>query len=137
MEKNNFIKFKNDFFMSDKVAIIEKLANSDTLIVIWFKLLTLSSRSNSRGKLLIGGQIPYTTEMLCETLKKDKNTIDFALKMFEEFGMIENVDGVIRIKEWKKYLCDDYGDKVREQNKIRQEKYRERKKLKMIMELSK
>ena len=123
MENNNYIVIKNNIFADDKFVLIKSYNASDTLIVIWFELLTLASRSDSNGELLLG-KIPYDEYMLSDIMKKETNEIIYALKTFEEFEMIEIIDDVIRIKGWENYLCDNYGDKIREQNRLRQARYR-------------
>ena len=51
----------------------------------------------------MGDKIAYTDKMLATIFRMKESTVQMALKTFEQFGMIEIVDGVITIPNWGKH----------------------------------
>ena len=98
-----WIKICSDIFDDEKIILIENLASSDSIIVIWFKLLCLAGKNNNSGVFILNDKIAYTDEMLATVFRRDINTVRLALKTFENYGMIEIVSGVYTIPNWGKY----------------------------------
>lgn len=128
MAEVKWIKIVTDIFDDEKVLLIESLPDSDGLIVIWFKLLCLAGKQNNSGVFLMNNRIPYTEEMLAAIFRRPLSTVKLALKTFEDFGMIEVVDGVIVIPNWDKHQSLDQLELAREQTRKRVAKHRERQK---------
>ena len=119
--------FVNMFDTSRKIKRIEKMKNGDTIIVIWFKLLCMAGAINDGGAIYVTKDIPYTLEDLADDLRKKENIVQSALDIFVEHGMIYKDDaGFIVIKNWEKYQNIEGLDKVREQNRLRKQKQREK-----------
>lgn len=129
MAEIKWIKITTDIFDDEKILLIESLPEADSLIVIWFKLLSFAGKSNNNGVFMLSSRIPYTDEMLATIFRRPLNTVRMALKTFEDFGMIEYIDGVLTIPKWEKHQNVDGMDKIREQNRLRVAKYREKQKL--------
>lgn len=127
-----WIKITTDIFDDEKILLIESMPDADSMIVIWFKLLAFAGKANNNGVFMLSDKIPYTDEMLATIFRRPLNTIRFALQTFEQFGMIERVDGVITIPNWEKHQNIDGMDKIREQTRKRVEKYREKQKQKLL-----
>lgn len=121
-----WIKVAVDMFEDEKILLLETLDNADELIVIWIKLLCLAGRQNNGGVFLINGSIPYTAKTLARVFRRDVQAVREALDTFEEFGLIETVEDVITIPNWEKHQNIDGMERIREQNRIRNAKYRER-----------
>ena len=132
MAEVKWIKIVTDVFDDEKILLIESLPESDSIIVIWFKLLCLAGKQNNSGVFLMNNRIPYTEEMLAAIFRRPLNTVKLALKTFENFGMVEIVDGVITIPNWEKHQSLDKLEMVREQTRKRVAKYRERQKQKAL-----
>ena len=98
-----WIKITTDIFDDDKILLIESLPDADSIIVIWFKLLCLAGKQNNSGVFLLNDRIPYTDTMLATIFRRKEATVQLALKTFQEFGMIDIVDGVITIPNWGKH----------------------------------
>lgn len=109
-----WIKIVTDIFDDEKILLIESMPESDTLIVIWFKILCLAGRSNTMGLLLMNNKIPYNDEMLAHIFRRPINTIRLALATFEKYGMIEIVNDTITIPNWGKHQQLDALEKKRE-----------------------
>lgn len=119
MNEVKWIKIVTDIFDDDKILLIESLPAADTIIVIWFKLLCLAGKQNNSGVFIFNDKIAYNEDMLSTIFRRDKNTVKLALDTFENFGMIERIEGVITIPNWNKHqTLDSY-----ELKKIRDRQY--------------
>lgn len=113
-----WIKIVTDIFDDEKILLIETLPDADSIIVIWFKLLTLAGKQNNNGVFLLSNRIAYTDEMLAAIFRRNINTVRLALKTFEQFGMIEIVDNVITIPNWNKHQSLDAYEKKKERDRL-------------------
>ena len=123
-----WIKITTDIFDDDKILLIESLPDADAIIVIWFKLLCLAGKQNNNGVFLMNNRIAYTDKMLSTIFRRNELTVKLALDTFEQFGMIELIDGVITIPNWEKHQNIDGMDRIRERNRINTANYRARQK---------
>jgi predicted phage replisome organizer len=140
-EEAIWIKIATGIFRDDKIEEIERLPNGDTTLVIWFKLLTLAGRCNAGGYLRLVEGVPFDNEMLADKFKKKVNIIDRSLAEFERLKMLQRTSGGIYITNFNKYQRLDKMNEMRaqdnldnrnqkrEKDRIRQEKYRIKKKL--------
>ena len=83
------------------------MPDADSIIVIWFKLLCLAGKQNNSGVFIMGSKLPYTEKMLATIFRRKESTVQLALQTFEQFGMIELIDGVITIPNWGKHQSLD------------------------------
>ena len=118
MAEVKWIKIVTDIFDDEKMLLIESLPSADSLIVIWFKLLCLAGKNNNDGVFVLNDKIPYTEEMLATIFRRDINTVRLALKSFEDFGMIEIINGVITIPNWNKHQTLDSYEKKKERDRL-------------------
>jgi predicted phage replisome organizer len=124
-----WIKMATNIWDNRKIVQIESLPDGDTIIVIWLKLLCLAGTTNDSGMVYFTKEIPYTEQMLSTLFNRPLATIQFALKVFQEFEMISIIDDFLQISNWKKYQNIEGMDKIREQNRIRKQNQRERQKI--------
>lgn len=129
MSDVKWIKITTDIFDDEKILLIESMPERDSLIVIWFKLLCMAGKQNNSGVFMLNDKIAYTDEMLATIFRRPLNTVRLALQTFEQFGMVEIIEGVITIPKWEKHQSIDALDKMREQNRLRVAKHREKQKL--------
>lgn len=120
MAEVKWIKITTDIFDDEKILMIESMPSADSIIVIWFKLLTFAGKQNNDGVFLMSNRIAYTDEMLSSIFRRDVNTVRMALKVFEQFGMIEIVDNVITIPNWNKHQTLDAYEKKKERDRVYQ-----------------
>ncbi|MTV85783.1 phage replisome organizer N-terminal domain-containing protein, partial [Streptococcus pneumoniae] len=85
--------------------------------VIWFKILTLAGKHNSNGLLMMTDKVHYTDEMLATIFRRPLNTVRMAIGVFEQFGMIEIIDGIISLPNWEKHQNVDGMEKIKEQTR--------------------
>ena len=118
-----WIKVAVDLFDDEKIMLIESMPDADAILVIWFKLLCFAGKQNNGGIFILNDRIPYTEEMLAAIFRRPLNKIKYALQTFENFGMIEIVNGAVTIPNWKKH--QSMIDK-KEYDRIAKQRQRER-----------
>lgn len=136
MAEVKWIKMATNIWDNRKIVQIESLPDGDTIIAIWLKLLCLAGTTNDSGMVYFTKEIPYTEQMLSTLFNRPLATIQFALKVFQEFEMISIIDDFLQISNWKKYQNIEGMDKIREQNRIRKQNQRERQKIMIEQDMS-
>ncbi len=129
MSDIKWIKITTGMFEDEKIRLIEKMPDGDTILIIWVKLLTLAGRINAGGYILLTENIPYTDEMLATIFARNLSTVQLALLTFEKFGMVNLQGELLKISNWEKHQNIEGLDKIREQNRIRQAAHRSKVKL--------
>ena len=128
MAEVKWIKITTDIFDDEKILLIESMPERDSLIVIWFKLLCMAGKQNNSGVFTLNDRIAYTDEMLSTIFRRPLNTVRLALTTFEQYGMIEILDGVITIPNWGKHQNLDQLESRKEYMKGYMQEYRQKQK---------
>lgn len=128
MKEVKWIKIATDIFDDEKILLIEGLPKADSILVIWFKLLSLAGKQNNSGVFILGDNIPYTPKMLATIFRRKESTVKLALQTFEKFGMIEVIDGVITVPNWGKHQNLEKLQSRQEYQKNYQKGYRKKQK---------
>ncbi|MBY4091643.1 phage replisome organizer N-terminal domain-containing protein [Rhodococcus fascians] len=129
MAEVSWIKLKVGMFDDSKIKYIEALPERDTIITLWVKLLTLAGKYNEQGYIMLSETLPYNEEMLANEFNRPLNSIRLALQTFEKLGMIEEVNGVFKVTNWEKHQNIEGLEKIREQNRLRKQRQRNKQKL--------
>lgn len=124
MAEIKWIKIAADIFDNRKIRQIDSLPKGDMIIVIWLRLLCLAGSVNDSGSVYLTKEIPYTDRMLSKQFGKPLAAVQLALKTFEQFGMIETIDGVIKVSNWEKYQNTDKMNEIREYNRAAKQRSR-------------
>lgn len=128
MAEIRWIKLRIDMFDDEKIKIIQSMPEGDALLVIWIRLIALAGKCNANGLVLVEDEFPYSDEMLSVIFGKPLSTVRLALKTFEKFRMVETTQKGIYITNFEKHQNVEGMDRIREQNRIRKQRERERKK---------
>lgn len=123
-----WIKITTDIFDDEKILLIESLPDAYAIITVWFKLLCLAGKQNNSGVFMMG-KIAYTDKMLATIFRMKESTVTMALQTFEQFGMVEIIDGVITIPNWGKHQNLDQLESKKEYMRNYMQEYREKQKL--------
>ena len=124
-----WIKITTDMFDNRKIKHLRRLPDGNNIVLIWVMLLTMAGRCNAGGMIFLTENIPYTPKMLADELGFEENTVKLAINALEQLNMIVSDNGVFSIAGWDEHQNVDGMEKVRELGKIRQAKFKERKKL--------
>lgn len=129
MAEVHWIKITTGMFEDEKIDFIESLPECDAILIIWIKLLTQAGKNNMDGFIFLTEKIPYTDEMLSHKFRRPLNTVKLALNTLRELEMIEyDNKGFLKVANWEKHQNIEGLEKIREQNRLRQAKYREKQK---------
>lgn len=128
MAEVKWIKITTDIFDDEKILLIESLPDAYAIITVWFKLLCLAGKQNNSGVFMMG-KIAYTDKMLATIFRMKESSVTMALQTFEQFMMVEIVDGVITIPNWEKHQSLDRMQQAKEQTRQRVARHREKQKL--------
>ena len=133
MAEISWIKLTINMFDDEKIKLIQAMPDSDSIIIIWIRLLTLAGKTNDDGRIYIDEDLPYTDEILSTLFNKPLNTIRLALDTLRKFKMIETSEsGHIEVINWEKHQNIDGMERIKKLNAEKQKRYRERKKLERL-----
>lgn len=97
-----WIKLKIDLFDDEKILLISTMPNAESILLTWIRLLCLAGKQNNKGVFMMNDK-PYTVSMLAMIMRIPEETLDTALKVFEDYKMITYVNGAITITNWGKH----------------------------------
>lgn len=132
MSEVTWFKVLTDIFSDDKIKILQSMPEGDSLLVMWFKVLSQAGKTNDGGYIYLKKNIPYTSAMLSTLFGKQQQLVEFALRTFSEFGMIDIDDkGYVFVTNWEKHQSVDKLERIKEKTKLRVQNHREKKKLEL------
>lgn len=89
-KKYYYLKLKDDFFNDDAMIILQGMPDGYIYSDILMKLYLRSLKN--QGKLMFNDLIPYTPEILAQLVNHQIGTVEKALHIFENLGLIEILD---------------------------------------------
>ena len=129
MSAVKWIKISTDIFDNWKIKQIKAMPEGYKMICVWFQLLCLCGKCNESGLIILSGKVVANDELLSNIFGEDLKIIQLSLRTFEAFGMIEiTTDGVTKISNWDEYQNADGLDKLREYERVRKARQREKNK---------
>lgn len=132
MAEIKWIKLNTDMFNNSKIKYLRRVPGGNDIILLWVMLLTKAGRCNSHGYIMLTENMPYDAEMLATEFDMELNTVKVALSMFKKLNMIEIENETIAIVGWSEHQSLEKMEIVKEQNRLRQQKFKEKKKQKLI-----
>lgn len=125
--------FDGNSFKKIKRAKIGGVSYRDKLTSVWFELLDLAGKCNLNGYLIDNNEIPYQTyEDIATMLDRDEKEIELCMEFFINEKMVEIIDDIYCLTNFLQYQNQDGLEKIREQRRISQAKWRKRKKQGLI-----
>lgn len=120
--------FDGNSFKKIKRARIGGVPFRDKLTAVWFELLDLAGKSNANGYLIDNNEIPYRTfEDIATMLDREEKEIELCMQFFINERMVEIIDDVYCLSNFTKFQNQEGLEKIREQNRKRVAKHREKK----------
>ena len=129
MDSIDWIKLATSIFDNNKIKYIRTLPDGNNIVLFWIMLLVKAGQCNANGYVLVTENIAYSEELLAEEFKFSVTLVKAALKLFKQLQMISFDNSVICIENWAKYQNVEGLEKIKENNRIRQARYRAKKKL--------
>lgn len=128
MSDIKWISIATDIFNNEKILAIESLPDGANIELVWFKLLCLAGTCNENGFLMINQNVPYTDQMMAKYFRIDIGIVQRALEIFEQMNMVEIINDIYMVSNWFKYQNSSELERIRENNRERQQRYRDRQK---------
>ena len=102
-KKYYYLKLKDNFFESEEMIILESMPDGYLYSNILLKLYLRSLKNE--GRLMFKDRIPYTPTVLAQILRHQVGTVEKALDIFKELGLIEVTDlGVIYMTDIQNFI---------------------------------
>ncbi len=121
MAEVKWIKVSVNIFDDEKLQLIGKKPPGDTVIVIWFMLLTLAGKQNNGGVFMLGKK-PYTARMFSKVFGRPTAVIERAITILCEVGLLEINDGVISIPSWSSHQSIDRLNELKRKSQEKKDK---------------
>ena len=118
-----WVKLTTDWYKSNDIQLIRQLPDGDNIALMFVMLLAMAGDRND------GGYLPYSEEDIAALLDFPLNTVRIGMKAMESRQMIDFDDGLFHISNWDKYQNVESLEKIREKNRERVQKHREKKRL--------
>ena len=128
MAEIKWIKITTDMFDNRKIKHLRRLPDGNSIVLIWVMLLTMAGRCNAGGMIFLTENIPYTTKMLADELGFEENKVKLAIEALDNFNMVVTKNGCFTIAGWDEYQNIEGMERIREQNRIRQSKFKAKQK---------
>ena len=120
-KKYYWLKLKRDFFKRHDIRVLETRCGGEKLVLVYLKMLCESVDHN--GELRFSDAVPYNADTLSAVLNETVDTLEMALPIFEEYGLIEVLDDKTI---YMPKVEDMIGSASNNDNAIRQQRYRDR-----------
>jgi predicted phage replisome organizer len=125
-----WIKINTGLFEDEKIRLIEKMPEADTVIMMWVRLICMAGKINDGGAVYLSEGIPYSAEDFAAIFNRPIATVRLALGIFERYRMIEVLDdGTLYLVNWEKHQSIQIDERKREQTRLRVARFRERHKM--------
>lgn len=123
-KKYYYLKIKENFYETEDMKILQAMDNGYLYSDILMKLYLKSLKTD--GKLMFKDNIPYSPKMIATITNHNIDTVDKALCMFRELGLIEVLDnGAIYMLDIQSLIgkSSSEADRKRDyRNRIKEEK---------------
>lgn len=122
--------FDGDSFKKIKRAKIGGEKFRDKLTAVWFELMDFAGRCNHDGAFVDKREIPYRTlDDIATMIDRDTDELELCMRFFINEGMVEIVNDVYMLSNWLEYQNIAGLEKIREQKRISQARWRAKKAL--------
>lgn len=101
--KYYYMRLKESFFDSENMVLLESMPDGYLYSNILLKLYLRSLKGN--GRLMLNERIPYNPQMIATLTRHQVGTVEKALGIFSELGLIEILDsGAIYMLDIQNYI---------------------------------
>lgn len=102
-QKYFYMRLKEDFFESDAMILLESQQDGHLYSNILLKLYLRSLKYN--GRLMYNDRIPFNANLLATVTRHQVGTVERAMRMFQELGLVEVMDtGAIYMSDIQKLV---------------------------------
>ena len=102
-QKYYYMRIKESFFDTNEMVVLESMQDGYLYSNILLKLYLRSLKDN--GKLMFNDRIPYNAQMIATITRHSVGTVEKALRIFQDMGLIEVLDnGAIYMLDIQQYI---------------------------------
>ncbi len=102
----------------------------DKLTAVWFELMDFAGRCNHEGAFISPREIPfYELSDIATMIDREEEELRLCMAFFINEGMISVIDDVYMLSNWSEYQNIEGLEKIKEQNRLRQAKFKQKQKL--------
>lgn len=102
-QKYYYMRLKEGFYEGDELLVLEAMPDGHLYSNILIKLYLKSLKNN--GKLMFNERIPFNAQLIATVTRHQVGTVERALKVFQELGLIEVLDnGAIYMLDIQSYI---------------------------------
>lgn len=128
-KKYYYLKLKDNFFDSEEMIILQNMPDGYLYSDILMKLYLRSLKNE--GKLMFKDLIPYTPQALAQVVRHQVGTVEKALEIFQELGLVEVLDnGAIYMLDIQNFI----GESTTEADRIRAYRSKIKKDVQMLQQ---
>lgn len=114
-KKYYYLKLKDNFYDSEEMIILQNMPDGYLYSDILLKLYLRSLKND--GKLMFKDVIPYTPEVLAQVVRHQIGTVERAIKIFKQLGLIEVLDnGAMYMTEIQNFIGQSSTEADRKRN---------------------
>lgn len=114
-KKYYYLKLKDTFFDSDELIVLESMPDGYLYSNILLKLYLRSLKHE--GKLMFNDKIPYNPTILAKVTRHSVGTVEKALQIFRDMGLIEVLDsGAIFMNDIQNFIGKSSTEADRQRN---------------------
>jgi predicted phage replisome organizer len=117
-------------FKKIKKAEIGGVKFRDKLTAVWFELMDFAGRCNHNGAFISPREIPFhELSDIATMIDREEEELELCMNFYVNEGMVSIVDDVYVLSNWSEYQNVDGLEKIREKNRLRKQKQREKQQL--------
>lgn len=121
--------FDGESFKKIKRAKIGGESFRDKLTAIWFELMDFAGKCNHAGAFINSKEIPYANlEDIATMIDREPDELQLCMTFYVNEGMVEIIDDVYMLSNWTMYQNEAGLEKIREQRRVAQAKWRAKQK---------
>lgn len=122
--------FDGESFKKIKRAKIGGERYRDKLTAVWFELMDFAGKCNHGGAFINAREIPYyQLDDIATMIDRETDELELCMSFYINEGMVEIVNDVYQLSNWLQYQNEAGLEKIREQKRISQAKWRAKKAL--------
>lgn len=126
-----WIKVDVDMYKNEKLRRIRQEMGGVEADYLWGVMLMIAGKSNCGGKLMLSRRVAYGVADLAQEAQLPTAVVEKALELFKRFDMVCRYKKTIAIRDWNNHQSIEKLERMREQARLRQQRYRQRQKEKL------
>lgn len=124
-----WIKLYTSFFDNQKIRMLRRRKDGDSVVLFYLFLLTIAGRCNACGEMFFTENTPYNPYILSQVFECTEEFVYHALNSLSMVEMVELSETSFRILDWEKHQNIEGLERIRENGRKRSQRFREKQKM--------